>query len=122
MANILIVDDSEFIRNLLTDFLTDLGHTVDCAVDGQEGIDKALSNEYAVVICDVHMPKKNGFLVFTEISAKKPGIQFVMTDSLPGDLATQAQAAGVQHLLAKPFDLDQLQETLGRVLRPVKES
>jgi two-component system nitrogen regulation response regulator NtrX len=122
MANILIVDDSEVIRNLLTDFLADLGHTVDCAIDGQEGIDKALSNKYAVVICDVHMPKKNGFLVFTEISAKKPDIQFVMTDSLPGDLAAQAQAAGVQHLLAKPFDLDQLQETLERVLRPVRES
>ncbi|MDH4157950.1 MAG: response regulator [candidate division Zixibacteria bacterium] len=122
MAKILIVDDSEVIRNLLTDFLADLGHTVDCAIDGQEGIDKALSNEYAVVICDVHMPKKNGFLVFTEISAKKPETEFVMTDSLPGDLAAQAQAAGVQHLLAKPFDLDQLQDTLERVLRPVQES
>jgi DNA-binding response OmpR family regulator len=120
MIRILVIDDSEVIRSLLTDFLTDLGYAVDTAVDGLEGIAKALDHDYTVVICDVHMPKRNGFLAFGEISARKPKVNFIMTDSLPGELAEKARQAGVQYLLTKPFDLDELKSTLDAILRPVK--
>ena len=120
MAKILIIDDSEVIRSLLIDFLTDLGHSVEFAVDGQQGIDMALDDEFSLIICDVHMPKKNGFLVFKEIMSKRPATNFIMTDSLPGDLADRVSQKGIKHLLAKPFDLDQLRATLDEVLKPVR--
>ena len=37
MANILVIDDSEVIRNLLGDYLSEIGHKVDIAVDGRQG-------------------------------------------------------------------------------------
>lgn len=112
MANVLVVDDSEVIRNLLSEYLTDSGYTVDLAVDGQEGIDKALEGNYRVVFCDIHMPRKNGYQVYTEVSSRRPDIFFIMTDSLPDQLAEMAQSAGAHCCLTKPFDLDQVRRTL----------
>ncbi len=116
MANILVVDDSEVIRNLLEEYLTDAGFSVDLAVDGQEGIDMALVGNYQVVFCDIHMPRKNGYQVYREVSSKKPELAFIMTDSLPDQLAEMAQSAGAHCCLTKPFDLDQIKRTLDRLL------
>ena len=118
MIKILVIDDSAIIRDLLHEYLTDLGYAVDLARDGQEGINKALAGDYAVAFCDIHMPKKNGYQVFREVSAEKPGLFFVMTDSLPGPLAEMAQKEGAHRCLTKPFDLEQVKEALQAVLSP----
>ena len=120
MARILVIDDSEVIRNLLEEYLTDSGYEVDLACDGQEGIEKALAGDYQVVFCDIHMPRRNGYQVFTEVSNKRPEMFFVMTDSLPDQLAEMAQNAGAQCCLTKPFDLDQLRRTLESLLTKSK--
>ena len=118
MVKILVIDDSAVIRNLLYEYLTDLGYAVDLASDGQEGIAKALAGDYRVAFCDIHMPKKNGYQVFHEVSAAKPGLLFVMTDSLPGPLAEMAQEEGAHRCLTKPFDLEQVKEALQAILAP----
>jgi len=118
MTKILVIDDSAVIRNLLQEYLTDLGYDVELAEDGQEGIKKALTDDYAVAFCDIHMPKKNGYQVFREVSAKKPDLLFIMTDSLPGVLAEMAQKEGAHRCLTKPFDLKQVKEALRGVLSP----
>ena len=106
MSKILIIDDSEVIRNLLEEYLTDLGHTVEFAVNGQEGIDKALADDYHIIFCDVHMPRKNGYIVFKEVTKANPNQIFIMTDSLPDSLAEKAHNEGAWCILTKPFDLD----------------
>jgi len=118
MAKVLIIDDSAIIRDLLREYLTDLGHVVYQAKDGQEGIEKALAGDYAAVFCDIHMPKKNGYQVYREVSARKPELVFIMTDSLPDQLAEMAQKEGAHHCLTKPFDLEQVKETLQEILSP----
>jgi len=120
MARILVVDDSSVIRNLLTEYLGEQGHVVETAVDGQEGIEMALAGDYDVVLCDLHMPRKNGYQVFTEVSAHRPQSRFIMTDSLPDELARMAQEAGAYGCLTKPFDLDQVTSTLEKILAPTK--
>ena len=122
MIKILVIDDSQVIRNLLTDYLNDLGYVVELAVDGQQGIEMAINDDYNIVICDIHMPKRNGYQVYNAIIAKKPDINFIMTDSLPGDLAKKSEDAGVKYLLTKPFDLDQLKETLDNIIQTSKEN
>jgi len=116
MPKILVIDDSDVIRKLLSEFLSDLGYAVDLAKDGREGVSKALSDNYSVIFCDIHMPKKNGYEVFREVSAKKPKQQFIMTDSLPGELAEMARKGGAQHCLTKPFDLEQVKQALQTIL------
>ena len=120
MARILIVDNCEIIRNLLTDFLEELGHTVETAVNGQEGIDKALDNEYDAVFCDIHMPKKNGYQVYVEVSCKKSTLPFIMTDSLPDDLADMAVSRGAHTCLCKPFSLEQVENAVNEVISKTK--
>ena len=116
MARILIVDDSKVIRDLLTEYLSEQGHQVDSAVDGQYGIDQALDGDYDVILCDLHMPRKNGYQVFTEVTAARPTSRFIMTDSLPDELAQKAQDAGAYSCLTKPFDLDEVTRTVEHVL------
>ena len=115
MARILVIDDSKVIRDLLEDFLADAGHFVDCVEESDEGIRMAIAGTYDIYICDLHIPKKNGFQIYQEISRKKPTLKFIMTDSLPDHLADQVSEAGVPYVLRKPFDLDQLREVLSAV-------
>lgn len=116
MARILIIDDSEVIRNLLEEYLTDAGYEVELAYDGQDGIDKALAGDFQVAFCDIHMPRKNGYQVYREVSSQKPGMAFIMTDSLPDHLAEMAQNEGAHCCLTKPFDLNQVRRTLETLL------
>ena len=120
MAKILVVDDSKVIRDLLCEYLSENGYDVDSAVDGAEGVEKALNGDFSAVICDIHMPRKNGYQVFTEVTAAKPTVRFIMTDSLPDELARMAENAGAHCCLTKPFDLEQVKRTLRTVLSPVK--
>jgi CheY-like chemotaxis protein len=122
MLNILVIDDSEVIRRLLSDYLSELGYTVEVAVDGLDGIDKALKNDYRAVFCDMHMPKKNGYEVYTTVSAEKPQLPFIMTDSLPDHLAEMAQRSGARACLRKPFDLVEVRKTIEEILTSVKTS
>lgn len=120
MSKILVIDDSLIIRNLLSEILSDLGFEVDLAIDGQEGIDKALNYEYKIIFCDIHMPKKNGYQVYMEVSNKKQDSLFIMTDSLPDELAEMAKKAGACYCLTKPFALEEVRDTINKILTTVK--
>lgn len=120
MARILVIDDSSIIRDLLTDFLPELGHDVATASNGLEGLERLRSEEWDLCICDMHMPKKNGFQILSELGDDKGGMQFIFTDSLPDELHEKVARASQFLCLRKPFDLDQLRETLEKTLTDVK--
>ena len=121
MIDILIVDDSSVIRDLLQEYLLDYGYNVDLAFDGADGIEKALDKDYKIIFCDIHMPRKNGYQVFQTVSAKKPESVFIMTDSLPDQLAQMAQDAGAHCCLQKPFNLDEVRELVEKLTKTVKQ-
>jgi CheY-like chemotaxis protein len=112
MARILVVDDAGVMRNLLREFLSAEGHEVDTAVDGEEGIAKALSGDYRLVFCDLHMPRKNGYQVYEQVSLKRPEVRFVFTDSMPDLFSEQLAQSGRFFILRKPFDLQQIRSVL----------
>ena len=58
---ILVVDDSSDNRNLITQFLVAAGAKVDCAVDGVDGVSKALAKDYEIILMDIQMPKLDGY-------------------------------------------------------------
>ena len=118
MAHVLVIDDSKIIRDLLIDFLTEEGHTVEATGDSVEGVSKAINGAFDLCLCDLHIPKLNGYQVFCQVSAERPELQFVFTDSLPDQLAEQTFRAGVSYCLRKPFDLEQLRAVLHQVTNP----
>ena len=116
MAKILIVDDSAVIRDLLTEYLGELGHQVEIAVDGAEGLRMAREGNYDMCICDLHLPRKNGYQLLTELGHDRGQMQFVFTDSLPDELYEQVQSTTGFICLRKPFELDQLRKVLEQTL------
>ena len=116
MAKILIVDDSAVIRELLTEYLSELGHQIDIAVDGDEGLRMARENKYDICICDLHLPRKNGYQLFTELGPERGQTQFVFTDSLPDELYERVQSTTGFACLRKPFELEQLRKVLDQTL------
>lgn len=58
---LLVVDDDDEIRELLEFDLSHSGYSVDTATNGLDGLNKAVTNSYDLVLLDVMMPKMNGF-------------------------------------------------------------
>ncbi len=116
MGRVLIVDDSAVIRQLLTEYLGEQGHQVDIAIDGVEGLAKARSGDYDLCICDIHLPKKNGYQLLTELGEDRRDMQFIFTDSLPDELYEQIQSATRFACLRKPFGLEQLRDLVNRAM------
>ena len=120
MARILIIDDSEVMRDLLHDFLIDCGHDVDTAVDGEEGLEKARSGAYDLCICDLHLPVRNGYEIYQELGPARDEMSFIFTDSLPDGLFETVRENTGHLCLRKPFDLSQVRKTVGQALGQVK--
>lgn len=120
MPKILVIDDSDVMRDLLTEFLTDEGFEVDSTDDGINGVAMALEGEYDICVCDMHLPTRNGYDVFCEVTAKKPQLLFVITDSLPDHQSDKVRKAGAYRYLRKPFELEQLREIIQGIYNRVK--
>ena len=69
MANILIVDDSASMRQMVAFTLKISGHNVVDAFDGVEGLNKAKATQFDLIISDVNMPNKNGLEMTAELRA-----------------------------------------------------
>ena len=122
MAKILIVDDSSVMRSLLAEFLTDAGHEVETSDNGQDGLQKALTGQFDVCICDVHMPKLSGYELLRQVLSKRPDLEVVFTDSMPDQVTEMILEAGNYYCLRKPFELTHLKDILDKVLKTVKSS
>ena len=120
MARILIVDDSRVIRDLLTEFLDELGHQVESAVDGEQGLEMARTGGYDLCICDLHLPKKNGYQLLAELGPVRERMQFIFTDSLPDEQYDRAKAMAQYQCIRKPFDLARFRQVVDRALNRVK--
>jgi len=67
MADILIIDDEKAIRKTLSEILSFEGYKIDEASDGEEGLKKFRERNYDVVLCDIKMPKMNGFELYERL-------------------------------------------------------
>ncbi|MED3719308.1 response regulator, partial [Geobacillus stearothermophilus] len=70
-VRILVVDDEERIRRLLRMYLERENYVIDEAGDGNEALEKALTNDYDVILLDLMLPGKDGIDVCKEIREQK---------------------------------------------------
>lgn len=120
MANILVVDDSRSMRELISMTLREAGHQVQTAEDGVDGLGCAEKMSYDLVITDVNMPRMKGLELtgkLRELGAYKFTPILVLTTETDGDLKQQAKGAGATGWLVKPFDPNGLLATINRVLK-----
>lgn len=118
-ANILTVDDSSSVRMTTRMALSSAGYTVTEAVDGKDGLAKATSGRFDMIVTDLNMPNMNG-IEMIEALRRTPGqvgvpILFLTTESDAG-MKGRAKAAGATGWLTKPFEPDQLVKLVRKVL------
>ena len=77
MAHILVVDDDYQIRVAVRHSLESAGHSVEEAMDGQDGIDCYRQNPADLVILDIILPKKNGLEVIQELQQDFPNVRIL---------------------------------------------
>ncbi|KQM33023.1 response regulator [Agrobacterium cavarae] len=118
-ANILTVDDSASIRMTTKIALTNAGYQVTEAVDGADGLAKAKSAPFDLIVTDLNMPNMNG-LEMIEALRQSPAhtgvpIIFLTTES-DADMKARAKAAGATGWVTKPFDPENLVKIVRKVL------
>ena len=112
---ILIIDDFEPLLAEVVEFLSMEGYTTLSAKDGAEGIQVALQYKPDLIICDIEMPKLNGYEVYKSLEQipVTSGIPFVFLTARaqPEDFRTGLRL-GADDYLIKPFELDELMLTV----------
>lgn len=118
-ARILTVDDSASIRLTTNVALSGAGYSVTEAVNGAEGIEKATSGTYDLIVTDLNMPVMDGLTMIRELRKipSQMGIPIIfLTTESDGSIKEQAKAAGATGWLTKPFDPQNLVKVVRKVL------
>jgi len=106
---ILVADDEESIRMLLTEALSDENYEVVAVEDGLKAVEKAQKGTSIVCCLDVRMPGLDGMQVFLKIHESNPNLPVIfLTAYGSSDLAIQAMKKGAYDYLTKPFDIEEL--------------
>src|SRR6201981_2976146 len=115
---LLVVEDEARMVQLLRRGLTEEGHTVVCAGDGQEGLDLARNYEFDVIILDIMMPKLSGYELAQRLRSERvatPVLMLTAKDSVPD--VVRGLDAGADVYLTKPFAFEELLARLRAVKR-----
>jgi len=109
MGKILLVEDEEDIQMVITKRLTDGGHEVTPAGDGQKGLDRLKDFKPDLIITDILMPNMDGFQLFKELKRKEETRDIpVLVISARGKMADTFIAIGANHFVPKPFKTEEL--------------
>jgi two-component system response regulator AtoC len=110
---ILIVDDEESFRHMLSVILIKEGYEVEASSSGEEGLQKAAASPFDHILCDIRMPRMDGLEVLREIK-KTGGQASVIMMSAYGtmDTAIEAMKLGAYDYISKPFKPDEILLTL----------
>ena len=115
MAKILLVEDNEMNRDMLSRRLVKRGYEVVVAVDGQEGVDKARAEAPALVLMDMSLPVLDGWEATRALRAdpatRAIPVIALTAHAMAGD-REKALAAGCDDFDTKPIELDRL---LGKI-------
>jgi two-component system chemotaxis response regulator CheY len=116
--NVLVVDDSSFMRSLLTKIIKKSANIdgVIEAMDGNSAIEKYQEEHPSLVTMDIDMPGMNGIDAAKKIKALDPNAKIVMvTSSNKAELKDQANKIGTLGYITKPFDAEKINEIINQL-------
>ena len=118
MSSILVIEDKDTMRQMVSQTLAEEGYTVETAVDGREGIEKAKSKPFDLVITDMRMPQMDGLEVVSTIKEMNHDTAvIVMTAYGTIETAVSAMKNGASDFLTKPFDTEHMLVLVDKALK-----
>jgi two-component system response regulator RegX3 len=116
--SILIVEDEEAIRTGLMDVLVFHGYEVDSAATGPEGLEKALTGKFDLILLDIMLPGMDGYEICDRIRTRDRNQPIIMLTAKTSDEEIiQGLKLGADDYVSKPFSIQQLVLRIEAVLR-----
>jgi DNA-binding response OmpR family regulator len=115
---VLYVEDEKFLADAVKHNLEKQGIDVDYAADGEEGLDKAVSNIYDCVVLDIMLPKLSGIDILKRMRERKISTPVIMLSALSEvEDKVRGLDSGADDYLAKPFKTVELVARINALLR-----
>jgi len=106
---LLIIDDEDNMRHMLSALLRKSGYHIDAAVDGDEGLEKVKEAVYDYILCDIKMPRKDGMAFLKEARDYVESSTIIMMSAYGTiDMAVEAMKLGAYDFISKPFKPDEV--------------
>lgn len=108
-ARILLVEDEQPVAKALKEILLRNGYSVECSLDGKNGLRRALSGDFNLILLDVMLPGMNGFEFLKQLRKRDKETPVILLSAMGG---IQDKVTGLDHgandYLPKPFNTDEL--------------
>jgi signal transduction histidine kinase len=115
---ILVVDDEETIREMVSKIINLIGHEVVTTGNGREALEILRSQPFSIMITDVKMPEMDGFELMKVVRDQFPGTPIIcMTAHGATYNYTDVVGVGATDYISKPFTIDEMKAKLNRVIR-----
>lgn len=121
MQKVLIVEDEATLLSGLKDNLEGEGYEVSTASTGKEGLEKALKEDFDMILLDIMLPEMNGFDVCKKIKSKKLTLPIIMLTAKAKEAdKIMGLELGADDYITKPFNINELMARIKAVLRRVQ--
>jgi len=121
-TRILVVDDDEDIRKVLTTILEDEGYTVESASTAKKAIERTRRKFYNLALIDIRLPDMEGIELLAKMRDTTPRMRKIIITGYPTlQNAIEAVNRGANAYILKPFDMEQVLKTIKEELRKQQE-
>ena len=115
---VLVIDDEQIILDSVKKILSAEDFQIDPAISSRDGLERAMSQDYDLVLTDIRMPEIGGMRILRDIKRGKPALPVVIfTGYATVQSAVQAMKLGASDYVEKPFTPDMLVTTVKKVLQ-----
>lgn len=117
MERILIVEDSESIREVLAEACRLWGYETKFAENGEEGLEKFRSESFSLIITDIRMPVMDGLTMLKTIKKEDAKMPVIVITGYPTvDSAVESLVHGADHYIVKPINMTDLETKIKKSL------
>jgi CheY-like chemotaxis protein len=114
-GSILVVDDNNVFRIVVSKMLSRLGYEVSSADSGENGLNIFLKNQFDIVLSDYEMPGMDGVAFAGCVKQSSPRTRVVIMTGAGRDTVFSRKSTAVDEVISKPFTLAQIDETIQNV-------
>jgi two-component system chemotaxis response regulator CheY len=117
VKRVLVVDDSDTVRQQVRQALSPAGYEIVEAIDGMDGLDKMRTSDgLSLVLCDVNMPRMTGLEMIAQVHSEGLATPIIMlTSEGQPSLIRRARESGAKGWIVKPFKVDLLLAAVNKV-------